>query len=166
MNDLVEVTGTFNRTPLLRFVQKGKGVTSLTGEKLYEAQVIDAVQAAIGARSFASRFFVCVADEATMSYRVFVELDETGGMARPEGWDLQDLATAVEGRLNTTNLKYHGKRSSGRLGPLTVVRLAAGTGQAFKAACVRAGQREGQFKPTVLQYRRDLAFAIDEYVAE
>ena len=44
MNDLVEVTGLFGRTPLLRFVQKGKGVTSLTGEKLYEAQVIQAVQ--------------------------------------------------------------------------------------------------------------------------
>ena len=42
MNDLVEVTGFFRKTPLLRFVQKGKGVTSLTGEKLYEAQVIDA----------------------------------------------------------------------------------------------------------------------------
>jgi hypothetical protein len=40
MNDLVEVTGFFHRTPLLRFVQKGKGVTNLTGEKLYEAQII------------------------------------------------------------------------------------------------------------------------------
>ena len=46
MNDLVEVTGVFRRTPLLRFVQKGKGVTNLTGEKLYEGQVIDAVQRA------------------------------------------------------------------------------------------------------------------------
>jgi hypothetical protein len=36
MNDLVEVTGFFRKTPLLRFVQKGKGVTNLTGEKLYE----------------------------------------------------------------------------------------------------------------------------------
>ena len=49
MNDLVEVTGFFHRTPLLRFVQKGKGVTSLTGEKLYEAQAIEAVQDVSGA---------------------------------------------------------------------------------------------------------------------
>ena len=44
MNDLLEVTGWFRRAPLLRFLQKGKGVTSLTGEKLYEAQAIDAVR--------------------------------------------------------------------------------------------------------------------------
>jgi hypothetical protein len=30
-------------------------------------------------------------------------------------------------------------------------------------ACVRAGQREGQFKPVVLQYRKDLKFAFDEF---
>ena len=48
MNDLVEVSGFFHRTPLLRFVQKGKGVTSLTGEKLYEGQAIDAVLGATG----------------------------------------------------------------------------------------------------------------------
>jgi hypothetical protein len=38
------VTGFFHQTPLLRFVQKGRGVTSLTGEKLYEAQAIEAIQ--------------------------------------------------------------------------------------------------------------------------
>ena len=49
MNDLVEVTGWLHRTPLLRFVQKGRGVTNITGEKLYEGQVIAAVDAACAA---------------------------------------------------------------------------------------------------------------------
>ena len=49
MNDLLEVTGFFHRTPLLRFVQKGKGVTNLTGEKLYEAQMIESVSTRRGA---------------------------------------------------------------------------------------------------------------------
>jgi hypothetical protein len=31
-------------------------------------------------------------------------------------------------------------------------------------ACVRAGQREGQYKPVALQYRKDLRFPFDEYV--
>jgi len=31
---------------------------------------------------------------------------------------------------------------------------------------VRAGQREGQFKPTVLQYRRDLLLPFEPYVVE
>jgi hypothetical protein len=44
INDLVRVTGFLHRMPLLRFVQKGKGVTNITGEKLYEAQVLAAVR--------------------------------------------------------------------------------------------------------------------------
>ena len=36
--------------------------------------------------------------------------------------------------------------------------------EAYKAACVRAGQREGQYKPAVLQYRRGLKIAIDDYI--
>ena len=35
--------------------------------------------------------------------------------------------------------------------------------EAYKAACVRAGQREGQFKLAVLQYLKDLAMSFDEY---
>jgi hypothetical protein len=30
---------------------------------------------------------------------------------------------------------------------------------------VRAGQREGQFKPAVLHYRTHLTWPVDEYVA-
>ena len=63
MNDLVEVTGFFHQTPLLRFVQKGKGVTSLTGEKLYEAQMIEAVQRRGRACGLTLSFFLLVADE-------------------------------------------------------------------------------------------------------
>ena len=37
MNDIVRVSGWINETPTLTFVQKGKGATSITGEKLYEA---------------------------------------------------------------------------------------------------------------------------------
>ena len=35
MNDIIEVNGTFLATPSIQFVQKGKGVVNLTGEKLY-----------------------------------------------------------------------------------------------------------------------------------
>ena len=45
INDLIEVTGWFQKTPTIRFVQKGKGVTNVTGEKLYEFHVIEAVKA-------------------------------------------------------------------------------------------------------------------------
>lgn len=149
MNDLVEVTGRHRQTPLLRFAQKGRGVTSLTGEKLYEAQVIDAVQQTARTIGFGTSFFLMLADEATSSYRCFVEVD--GGMAPPVG----PVLVALDAALGERNLEYHAKRASGRLGAPALTWLRAGAAEVYKAACVQAGQREGQYKPTVLLYARE-----------
>jgi hypothetical protein len=160
MNDLVEVTGWLHQTPLLRFVQKGKGVTSLTGEKLYEAQMIEAVQDAARQYGLGASFFVAVADEERSAYHLFLEVDDK---AHPEAGV---VAAAVDRRLGELNIEYDGKRTSGRLGPLTVAWLKRGTADAYKASCVRAGQREAQFKPAVLQYRKELAASFDSYVIQ
>jgi len=158
MNDLVEATGYFLATPLLRFVQKGKGVTSLVGEKLYEAQVIDAVQREFARRGIAPRFFVLVAEETPAAYRLLVE-------GRTPAADAAPLAEAVDRRLGELNIEYRSKRDSGRLGPLAMTWLKPGAAEAYTAAAVLAGQREGQLKPPVLQYRKDLIMRFDEYVA-
>jgi hypothetical protein len=158
MNDLVEVTGTFNRTPLLRFLQKGRGVTSLTGEKLYEAQVIAAVQDVAGDHGITTSFFVLVADEQRAAYQLYVEV-QTSARA-----DAEAVSRAVDARLGGLNIEYESKRASGRLGPLRVSWLIPGTADAYKAAAVRTGKREGQFKPAVLTYRKDLAFPFDDHV--
>ena len=50
------------------------------------------------------------------------------------------------------------------LGPLTMGCLKPGAAEAYKAACVRTGQREMQFKPAALQYRTSLTLAFDDYV--
>jgi hypothetical protein len=157
MNDLVEVTGMFRQTPLVRFVQKGKGVTNLTGEKLYEGQVIEAVQHALDAAGVKAPFFVLIAEEQRLAYSLVIECDEE---SKP---DVNTLAAAVDRRLGELNIEYHAKRGSGRLLPLNVRRLRRGAADAYKAACVRAGQREGQFKLAVLQYRKDLVMSFDEY---
>jgi hypothetical protein len=160
MNDLVEAAGRYRNTPLLRFVQKGKGVTSLTGEKLYEAQVIQAVQDTARRHGFAPGFFLLVAEEESSSYHLFLETDDAGTSS------MLQTAAEVDQRLGELNVEYHSTRASGRLAPLRIARLKHGTGEAYKAACVRAGQREGQFKPTVLQYRRDLLLRFEPYVVE
>jgi hypothetical protein len=159
MNDLVEVTGTFRRTPLLRFVQKGRGVTNLTGEKLYEAQAIQAVQDGAADHGLTPRFFVLVADEEPCGYHLYLEPADANGLPSAEG-----LARDVDRRLGALNLEYRGKRSSGRLRPLALSWLRSGAGDAYKAAAVSAGQREGQFKPAALQYRRELAGRLDAEV--
>ena len=158
MNDLVEVSGRYRNTPLISFVQKGKGVTSLTGEKLYEAQVIQAVQDTARGHGMSPGFFLLVADEESSSYHLFLESHPGAPSSSHE------IAAEVDRRLGELNVEYHSKRASGRLAPLTISLLEPGAGEAHKAACVRAGQREGQYKPAVLQYRRDLALSFERYV--
>lgn len=158
MNDLVEMTGASGQTPLLRFVQKGKGVTSLTGEKLYEAQAIEAVQESVQALGLLARFFLMVADERASAYWLCIEMDGERG---PDG---EALARRVDRRLAELNLEYHSKRDSGRLGPLSVLWLKRGAGEAYKNICVTAGQREGQFKLAILLYRKDLPGHPEEWV--
>ena len=157
MNDLVAVDGSCRSTPLIRFLQKGKGVTSMTGEKLYESQVIESVSTTLSRHGCCPAFFTMIADEQAGGYRVFVELGD-GSSA-----DSQRVAQEIDDCLGRLNIEYHGKRVSGRLRPLDVVWLRDGTGEAFKASCVRAGQREGQFKHVALQYRKDLRFPLEEY---
>jgi hypothetical protein len=160
MNDLVEVTGRLHRTPLLRFVQKGRGVTNITGEKLYESQVISAVDAACAAQGLVPRFYLVSADEAAAGYRAYVE------PASEAAFDAVALGEAIDRRLSSLNIEYDSKRKSGRLSPLQCRPLAPGTGHAYRDACVRAGQRDGQLKPPALAYARQLAVDLDACVLD
>jgi hypothetical protein len=160
MNDLVEVTGWLHRTPLLRFVQKGRGVTNITGEKLYEGQVIGAVDAACEAVGLVPRFYVVAADEGAAAYRAYIEVASEGA------FDSAALGQAIDRRLAALNIEYDSKRKSGRLLPLQCLPLVAGAADAYRDACVRAGQRDGQLKPPALAYARELALDLDAYAMD
>jgi hypothetical protein len=158
INDLVRVTGFLHRTPLLKFMQKGKGVTNITGEKLYEAQVLNAVNQVAGELGRAVRFVMMVADEEASTYRLYVEMDAG------EKISAASFAAQVDARLGTLNLEYAAKRESGRLHPLLACFLRPGTEDTFRQICVRQGQREGQFKTLALTYASKISFDFDAYV--
>lgn len=157
MHDIVRVTGKLNQTPVLDFVQKGKGVTSITGEKLHEAQVLDAVSAALADRGLATDFFIILADQEGAGYTVYIE-------GAPAGADA-DLTADIEARLRAVNIEYDAKRASERLAPLKFCWLRSGTGAAYRADRVARGQRDAQFKYLHLQYAHDCTFDFGTYVA-
>ena len=157
INDLVRVTGFLHCTPLLKFLQKGKGVTSITGEKLYEAQVLAAVEGAMAALGLNARFVMMLADEEARGYRLYVEPDPRAA-AHPAR-----LSAEVDARLKKLNVEYEGKRDSGRLAPPVAAWLRPETGEAFKRHCVARGQREGQFKCVALAYRKSFGFDLEAY---
>ena len=160
MNDIVRVTGSFHATPTSEFVQKGKGVTNITGEKLYESQIIDAVRWAEEETGLASDFFLMLADATRQVYCLVIECSD-----RTQTWRTNTRGR-VEHKLCELNVEYAAKRASGRLQHLELLLVRPGTGEAYKRHCLQQGQREGQYKLVALQYQSDCAFPFPDFRAE
>ncbi len=156
-NDIISVTGRFHATPTIRFMQKGKGVTNITGEKLYESQVISAVRAAEDEIGVRSTFFMMLADVEESTYRLVIELSE------PNDGAPNRMRDVIERKLAEVNVEYAAKRASGRLHELELMEMRPGTGEAYKRHCLDRGQREAQFKIIALQYQDDCAFPFGDY---
>ena len=152
MNDILRVTGRVEETPTLEFVQKGKGVTNITGEKLHEDQVLVAVMAALADGGIEPDFFIVLADQESAGYTLFVEAKCPGHGIGP------DLENDVDSRLRSSNIEYDGKRGSGRLAPLKVRWLQSGAGDEYRRNRVANGQRDAQFKYLHLQYAHECSF--------
>lgn len=145
INDLVEAAGLHGRCPGLRFVQKGAGVTNITGEKLHEAQLLQAVREARAATGLAPAFCLAIADARSAVYRVLHETAEPPSEALSGAF-----AEHLDRALSSLNIEYAAKRTSGRLRPPDVALLAPGAGEALKRHLTTSGQREAQYKPPVL----------------
>jgi hypothetical protein len=158
MNDIVEVAGHYGQTPLIRFIQKGKGVVSFTGEKLYEVQVIAAVEAALAALRGRYHFITAVAElvEGTTPRLVFlIEFDDP-----VEEHDGSALVDRLDVALGDQNDEYQTKRKSLRYGAPIIRILRAGEYDRYRRRMVETGQRaDGQFK--ILRLTSDTSFAAE-----
>ncbi|MEM7617279.1 MAG: GH3 auxin-responsive promoter family protein, partial [Pseudomonadota bacterium] len=153
INDIIEVNGRFNKTPTINFVQKGKGVTNITGEKLYESQVIAAIQAFKKEIDLEFDFFVMIANQKSLGYSLYIETEQLIGSAK-----------TFEKHLSNLNIEFKQKRNSGRLKPTSIMLLKSGTADSYKKYCIKNGQREGQFKMINLQYQQECSFNFDKYI--
>lgn len=141
MNDVLEVVGFFNTAPILRFLFKGKGITNITGEKLSEAQLIEAMHMASKRTGMAYDFFVGYADFENARYRLFIEfLGDYTDEHRSQ------FGMAVDEALGSVNVEYQAKRSSDRLKPLEVVPLAKGALERYRNLRMAEGAHDGQVK--------------------
>ena len=157
MNDIVAVSGKFRQTPTLVFVQKGKGVTNITGEKLYESQVVEAMRKVEKRLALPVRHYQMLADETTARYLLYIELDTATNVSEEE------VATHLEEELQEINIEYAGKRASDRLKPLQVITLRRGTYERYKEFLLSGGRGEGQFKAIALQYAGDFDFDLSQH---
>ncbi|MGH1492310.1 MAG: GH3 auxin-responsive promoter family protein [Acidimicrobiales bacterium] len=162
MNDVVAVNGWFENTPCIGFVQKGRGVTNITGEKLSESQVLNAIKTAQAEMQMTVSFFIALADEEAAHYRLYVEHDlpSDGNGLSPAA----ELANMVEALVQETNIEYRSKRASQRLGAIQGYDVADGTGAAYRDDRVQSGQRDAQFKFLHLQYLRECDFDFHQHL--
>jgi hypothetical protein len=162
MNDIVEVAGHYGQTPMIRFIQKGKGVVSFTGEKLYEVQVIAAVDQALASLRGRHHFIAAVAElvEGTTPRLVFLmEFDDP--VAEHDGSALVDRLDAA---LGDQNDEYRSKRKSLRYGAPIIRVIRTGEYDRYRRRMVETGQRaDGQFK--ILRLTSDTSFA-EAFTAE
>lgn len=146
MNDLVEVGGIYKKCPTIHIVGKVNGIVSLTGEKLYELQYMDAVKRAEKEMNISTKFFVGFANIDDSSYDFYYEFadQETSQQTADE------FTQVVDKHLQLINEEYASKRQSFRLHAPHGHRLIKDAYARFKASCLEDGFRDGQFKFNLL----------------
>ncbi|WNO11152.1 GH3 auxin-responsive promoter family protein [Teredinibacter sp. KSP-S5-2] len=143
INDIIQVKGFFNGIPKIDFIQKGKGVTSITGEKLYEQQVLDVMNRAAEAVGVKVVYFQMQARVELSRYDLFCEFE------RPvvnEDITLREFIETVELFMREMNLEYKTKRDSLRLSPMQLHVLGENSFESFRKWRVENGVREAQIK--------------------
>lgn len=163
INDLVEVVGFYGRTPLIQFVRKGVGISSITGEKITEEQVRKALSQAVQELGLSeiAHFTVAVQLRSLPYYACFVELD--GSLSdsvsrefiREFDGSLSDSVSRqfireFDSSLMAQNPEYEDKRNSKRLGAPKLQILPAGTYRALRQKRVDNGAPEAQVKIPLL----------------
>ncbi len=111
IDDIVEVRGFTNRTPMIAFVQKGADILNITGEKLHANHVMEAFRSLAAAFDLKVSHYRCVPNPAKLRYEILIRLESE---VRRD--DLQSaVLPQLDDTLSALNIEYAGKRKSGRL---------------------------------------------------
>ncbi|MCX6354263.1 MAG: GH3 auxin-responsive promoter family protein [Candidatus Aureabacteria bacterium] len=147
ISDVVQVTGYHGDSPVLKFLHKGSRISSLTGEKISEHQVVEAFRACERALGFSvPQFNVCPRGGVPPSYYLLLEekrelCNELPGL----------LSARFDDELKRLNMEYKSKRDSGRLGAPSVKLVAGGSFDREKIEHIkRSGGRMEQYKHAYL----------------
>lgn len=140
MNDVIEVVEMYHQAPVIRFLYKGHGVTSIQGEKLSESQLIEAMQRTSKATGIEYGFFVAYANAATAQYEVYAELK----MA--DASDTKRFEAVLDRMLCAVNIEYESKRHTERLRQVCIIPLVTDAFAQYRAMRLKEGAFEGQLK--------------------
>lgn len=143
IDDIVRVTGFLNKTPLIEFVQKGLGASSLAGEKLYESHINETMTRVLKREKILIDFFCAVAKPLEGPRYVFlVEFSEKYPTAKRAA----RLLAAIEKELHVQNREYDFVRNAQLLNKPVMKILKKGSFENYRSKRIGEGAQEGQFK--------------------
>ncbi len=152
IHDVVRCVGFEGQAPLVEFLNKGKNFSSLTGEKLSEYQAIRAIEHALEELRLPAEAFTLapVFEQQQPRYVLLAEPRVHQGKAA-------ELARRTQANLERINVEYAEKCASGRLLPIEVREVPAGTWDAIRLEKTRQRGNFEEYKHPCLV--SDLEFA-------
>ena len=134
ISDLIEVEGFHNKTPVIKFLNKGARISSITGEKITENQVAECGRVAFNEKM--ERVIVCPVLGDVPHYAVISDLIISSEEVR-----------RFDEELRKANIEYNSKRKLERLGGIETVCVSSEV--ITQENKIRQG-REEQRKPKFL----------------
>lgn len=147
ISDVIEVTGFCEATPRFNFCNKGKHMSSITGEKISEYQVTESVRMAAERSGYRLMDFVmCLHwDNIQPCYTLLkASIKDDSHML------LQQFINYVDEELMKINVEYRNKRESKRLGPLTLKEIIGNEYEKYQQQKQRDAHNISQYKHTFL----------------
>ena len=145
INDVLRVTGRYNRTPQIVFMRKGRGMTNLTGEKVSVNQIITAIQEAARETGTIPDHFRAEADQTASRYLLRVEF-----ATQIDKETARRFLAAFDRQLKQINIEYKAKRDSLRLGNPALYLMREGWYERARKKQVEGGMRAFQAKTQLL----------------
>jgi hypothetical protein len=141
--DLVRCAGFHGKAPLIEFLNKGAYISSITGEKLSEFQVVAAVAEAQRRLGLRLQSFLLLPTWGDPPYYSLLVEETDLNASRPA----DRLALEVEAELRRLNVEYENKRDTQRLGPIRTRLIATGSWSDFqRRRLARSGGTVEQYK--------------------
>ena len=161
IHDVVRCEGFVGACPQLTFQNKGAHYSSLTGEKLSETQVTQAIGRALKDAGVAIEHFCLVPVPGDPAYYYLLIEQQLGQEVQ------QRVADSADRRLAEVNCEYEDRRTSHRMGPVVVRSVPPGTWAAHqRQSTSHEGADTYAYKHPFLAAKPQLAERFRELVAE
>lgn len=135
IDDRVRITGRLGNCPVFEFLSKGVHTCSITGEKITEHQVVQAMSHAAASMGMEVQRFTLQGHFADPPYYQL-------NIEPADRLDMVQLTERMDNALRELNIEYDSKRASNRLGPIRLNILSPGTLIEYESQQIR--QRHGR----------------------